>query len=190
MNGASGSVLAHSWLLCALFACSEPAVENPCPMAARPDETRAARLHARLEGTEAASYLEAEHQICFSAQGPAVVTNESVVLLPRDGDEAALAARLGHLLEHVVRGTLRDDPSETCDALANEALHREASAYALEIRLRDHFGLGRASFIDLEAAYRRGGEPAILAWLEAHPEGGAGVDALLRSYRERCEESR
>lgn len=160
-------------------------------MGAALDEPRAEQLRARLRGTEAASYLDAPHHICFSVRGPAVVVNASaVVLLPRDGDDAALAARLGHLLEHVVRGTLRDDPNASCDDLVGEALEREASAYALELRLRDRFELGPADFVDLEAAYRAEGERGILDWLVAHPEGGAGIDALARSYLERCEENR
>lgn len=193
MGTPSGSVVAHSWLVCALFACSEPPSENSeprCPMGARPDEARATRLRARLEGTEAAGYLAAEHRICFTVHGPAVVTDEGDVMLPRDERDDALAARLGHLLEHIVRGTLRNDPAASCDVLVAEALRREASAYALEIRLRDGFGLPRAPFVELETAYRATGEPGILAWLEAHPEGGAGIDALARSYHQRCEANR
>lgn len=154
-------------------------------MSSAPDESRAQALRARLTGTEAEGYLSTPHQVCFGIRGPAVVTTDGAVLLPRDGDDIALAARLGHLLEHVTRGTLR--PGTDCDALVHEALQREASAYALEIRLRDRFGLGTADFVDLETAYRREGEAGILSWLVAHPEGGAGVDALARSYQERCE---
>ena len=156
-------------------------------MSAVPDETRADRLRARLEPTEAAGYLDAPHRICFSVRGPAVVTDEGAVLLPRDEDDDALAARLGHLLEHVVRGTLSDDRSQSCDARVHRALQREASAYALELRLRDRFGLEEAPFVDVERAYRAGGEQGILSWLEANPEGGRGIDALGRSYRARCE---
>ena len=125
MGTPSGSVVAHSWLVCALFACSEPPSENSeprCPMGARPDEARATRLRARLEGTEAAGYLAAEHRICFTVHGPAVVTDEGDVMLPRDERDDALAARLGHLLEHIVRGTLRNDPAASCDVLVAEAL--------------------------------------------------------------------
>ncbi len=154
-------------------------------MSSTPDEPRAQALRERLTGTEAESYVDAPHQICFSVRDSAVVTSDGAVMLPRDGDETALAARLGHLLEHVVRGTLR--PGTDCDVLVHEALQREASAYALEIRLRDRFGLGAADFVDLETAYRREGETGILNWLIEHPEGGVGVDALGRSYQDRCE---
>ena len=157
-----------------------------CPRGWSPDPARAARLRAALTETEAVPLLEEEARWCFGPSGPSVVGDGLLYLDARQGD-AALAARAAHLLAHVRDGLGEPPPGRPCEEWVHEALGAEARAYALELRLREALGAGPAPWAFAEASEGGARAEPIRAWLEAHPEGGAGVGPLARDYRSRCE---
>ena len=67
-----------------------------------------------------------------------------------------------------------------------QAVRFEVAGWSQELRLRQELEL--AVKYPFEADWRAHGDPAIARWLWAHPDGGEGVDALLKAYRERCKE--
>lgn len=120
------------------------------------------------------------------------MTTERVALFDeRLGDEEA-AARLGHLLQHVVEGLSAEKrDGESCDEVTRRALAREASALSRELRLRRALGVDTANvryaFEEAFWAARPDDrEPLVLAYLEAHPNGAPGIDALAAGYAQRC----
>jgi hypothetical protein len=120
-----------------------------------------------------------------------VVTAESVLLLDGAQEEAAAAARMGHLLLHVAERTALDPPGDAgCEAWVDAALASEARAFALELRLRRLFGARGPSGYEFEAAYFDAApdarEALVLRYLREHPEGGPGLDGLSSGYAERC----
>lgn len=168
----------------------------PCPAGFVDQVGHADLLRARLRSTDEGRQLldalgETEVRYCFGDADVPMITDERVLVLDRDMDDAELAARTGHLLDHVVHGSpfpAEVPPGADCDALVRSALEAEARAYALELRLRRALGVGTARYaFEPEAA--RASDPAevILAYLLAHPEGGPGLDALGAGYRMRCE---
>lgn len=112
-------------------------------------------------------------------------------MLDSGQEEAAAAARMGHLLVHVAERTALDAPGEAgCDAWVDAALASEARAFSLELRLRRLFGAAEPSGFEFEAAYfdapPEAREALVLRYLREHPEGGPGVDGLASGYAERC----
>lgn len=179
---------------------AEPA--PPCPAGFVDQQARGERLLGLLATVdEGRALVDAlfgrEVRFCFGSIDVPMVAGERVLLFDARAGDAEAAARAGHLLHHVVHGAplpreiARD---AACDALVRDALRREATAYALELRLRRALGVTQARY-EFEAAYfaaadARAGERAIEAYLVAHPDGGPGIDALGAAYRERCERAR
>lgn len=201
----------RAWCACAalLAACGgdpEPAASpSPAPDSVAPDSVevscptgqvvpeREARLRALLAETEAAPLLAgaagAEVVWCFGATRPAVVMADRWLLLDAADDDAAVAARVGHLMHHVVHGSplALVEGADDCDAAVDRALRREASAYALELRLRWALDAPPSPF-EFEPTYRTDrDESAIHRYLATHPEGAPGLDALAQGYRAVCE---
>jgi hypothetical protein len=191
-------------LLALLCACgSGPAVTAECPRSGHLDPARATRLADLLRSSPegralADGWLAGVRAICFDEGTLSVVTHEHVVLLDGRMSDAEAAARLGHLLVHERDGhPMAGDigPESDCAALVHEAIGREARAYAAESRLRAAFDV-RDPVMPFEIA----GETAALAdadatarwlaYLEAHPSGAPGIDALGAGYLAQCERDR
>ncbi|MEM9073444.1 MAG: hypothetical protein AAGE52_33370 [Myxococcota bacterium] len=172
-----------------LSGCEEPKVDA-CPAGFRANPAHSERLKALLQGTEAARLLSADASVCFGP-GPSAVTEDGVVLMESEEADEGAAARLAHLLLHVVDGSpLNLSADGTCDELVDRALRAEARAYALELRLRDALRAGFSPYTDLERAFRDRGEEGIADYLRSHPRGGPGIDGLGWAYRIRCAENR
>ncbi|EYF03629.1 hypothetical protein [Chondromyces apiculatus] len=175
-------------------ACGAP--PPPCPAGLTADPPRVQRLVAQLaEVPESAAILRrlprGAPRVCFGRVPVSALTDDGVVLLDTASPDAEAAARLGHLALHAIAGSPAPHPgSPDCDAAVARALTLEARAFALELRLRRALGVTSIRY-GFEEAYWQASpearEPAILAWLTAHPSGGQGVDALGDGYRRRCE---
>lgn len=172
----------------------------PCPEGALDLPARADAIVARLASVpEGAALIEATRprlgRICFG-RGPSVLEErERHVVLDTALGPGEAAARLGHLLMHVRDGSPYA-PGADCDAVVARALDAEARAHALELELRRalsaergalSFGELEAAFWDAPASERVAG---VRAYLEAHPDGAPGIDALASGYRARCERDR
>jgi hypothetical protein len=75
----------------------------------------------------------------------------------------------------------------------SRALDREARAYALELSVSRTLEAspGRYEFeADFYAAPPADREGVVRRYLETHPNGGPGLDALASGYRQRCERDR
>jgi len=173
-----------------------------CPPGSQIDAARTAALGVRLarhpEGARLLSQAGGLRTVCYGALRHSVITEEGVVLLRSDLGQAEAAARFAHLLHHRVEGMPTiDDPADGrgCDERVAEALDREARALALELSLRQSFGVQRPVVrLGVEGRFREAEEGVRLAllrdWLEAHPDGAQGLDALATGYRRRCEHGR
>jgi hypothetical protein len=161
------------------------------------DEARARSLVARLEGAPEGAAIVGRMpagaaRVCFGKVPVSAVTPEGVVLLEVSLADAEAAARLGHLLLHVVEGSPAPRAGEAdCDAAVRRALGAEAAALGLELRLRRALGVeAPAMRYEFEEGFWGAApgdrEALVLAYLEAHPHGGPGVDALAEGYRRRC----
>lgn len=169
---------------------------GPCPHGLVESLGRAARVVAALRATdEGARWLrrlgQTEVRLCFGAVDVPVVTEDRALLLDARTDDAECAARVGHLVAHVVEGMpmpARIEADADCPALVDRALVAEAEAYAVELRLRRALGLTEPRY-EFEADFHASpqqGEATILAYLRAHPEGGPGLDGLGAAYAQRC----
>lgn len=165
----------------------------------RADEPRARGLVALLEGAPEGAAIAGRvsagaARVCFGQVPVSAVTPEGVVLLEATLADAEAAARLGHLLLHVVEGSPAPRAGEPdCEAAVRRALAAEARALAMELRLRRALGVTAPALrYEFEEDFWRAApgerEGVVLAYLEAHPHGGPGVDALAEGYRRRCRE--
>lgn len=186
--------------LLVLLACEEtpkapePAVVNRCDAPFREDAAREERIRGLLEGVEETRTLARTSAIfCFGVREISVVTTDAELMIDERPDDPEVAARVAHLLEHVARGyPMTDEPGGDCDARLETALDKEASALALELRVRRalHVTEPRTRF-DFEEDYFELTEAEatelIDRWLHDHPTGGPCVEGLAIAYRERCE---
>jgi hypothetical protein len=182
-------------LALAMAACTpSPA---PCPAGTAQDEPRAHALSRLLERTpEGAAvtrrFLTHPPQICFGRIPVSAVTADGTVLLDAALSDAEASARLAHLLLHLVEGSPAPRPGIfDCSAAVRQALAAEASALSLELRLRRELGVASPALAyEFEDDFWRAPlderEASIFSYLEAHPAGGPGVDALAEGYLRRC----
>lgn len=142
--------------LALLVGCGAPA--PPCPPGLRADAEREARLRAALaevpEGRALMDRVEGPLRVCFGHPGPGVLDEEGVLRLSGAAPPAVEAARLGHLLRHVLEGPpLPAGPAagQSCDVLVAIAMTEESAAHDLERRLRAALGVAAPLDPDLEA---------------------------------------
>jgi archaemetzincin len=183
-----------------------PRPQATCPLHAVPDDGRFARvlrLGASLDPGLPARVRAAGARPCWLPQGAPAggggVTPEALLMLDAASSDAELAARLRHLAAHLAAPFAPRtgfDPARPCDAQVAEALDGEAEALAAEVvdRVRLAVDAPRHRFA-FEAEARAAADHAarralVRRWLEAHPEGGPGVDALGEAYARRCEDAR
>lgn len=185
-----------------LAACGKEAPACPAGMATM--ETRARGLRVLLErvpeGARVIGRVPAgAARVCFGRVPVSAVTPDGTVLLEASLGDAEAAARLGHLLLHVIEGPpmpalVPAAPALSgaeCGAAVRRALVAEAGALALELGLRRALGVTAPALRyefeqDFWRAPPEAREGVILAYLESHPGGGPGIDALAESYRRRC----
>lgn len=178
--------------------CATPPEAERCPAPLQADGRRARalleRLRSRPEGDPIVARLRGRSPtICFGDPPFSAVTTDGVILMQSRLTEREAAARLGHLLVHVIEGLPMERPGPgSCEQQVDEALGAEARALAVEIRLRRALDVGPdpALRYEFEAPFWQAApdarEPVILHYLREHPDGGPGVDALASAYRQRC----
>lgn len=189
------------WGLALVFflgACQKSPTDSICRAPYEKNEDAAARLWNRLksasEGANIANRLASKPAICFGEIDHSVVTTDGIVMLDKRLDDHENAARLGHLSLHIIEGNPLDAADAgDCEARVEKALQVEAGALALELRLRREFGVNRKTyefeekFWKIEAEKR---EAFILDYLQKHPEGAPGIDALGIGYAEQCRDGK
>jgi hypothetical protein len=135
-----------------------------CPQGAMPDRKRTQEALARLRSQEAGKRLVAELGrellVCYGNVREGVLQSDGALVLQRDRSLPANAARLGHLLHHLVRGLPFDETTVStsglaCSEVAKTADEVERTAYALESELRKAFGLPPRAFEDLADDYQK-----------------------------------
>ncbi len=188
-------------LVASLAVCKGTPTPPPCPRGFSLDETRTTILLAALgrvpEGREVRDAAPNPPRVCFGPAATSVLTSEEVVLLDSALGEAEAAARLGHLLLHVKRGSPLVLPADRagCAAAVESALGVEAEALVLELHLRRALGVATPQIpYTFEGSFWEAAPEArtelVLAYLRAHPDGAPGLDALAAGYARRCREAR
>lgn len=170
----------------------------PCPAGFVDAVGERARLEERLrsvdEGAALLDGVPVNVRYCLGEIDNPVVSDGRLLVLDERVERPERAARVGHLLHHVVHGLPLPDPlpaSPDCDALVARALDREAGAYALEATLRAAFEVPPTRY-EFEPAVRaardRDARVAIVRrYLAAHPDGAPNIDPLGTAYRQRCD---
>lgn len=137
---------------------------STCPAGATlaPKRTQAVlrRLGSHAEGKGLWAALGSKPAVCYGNVQEGVLHTHGVVVLQKDHAVAANAARLGHLLLHLVHGFPLDEEQARagvagCDELVKRADRAERAAHTLENTLRLAFGLPPLAFEDLSGAYRQ-----------------------------------
>lgn len=148
-----------------------------CPPGAAldPERTRVVllRLRAQAQGAKLWAALGRPPVVCYGNVPEGILQTDGAAVLQTDRAPDANAARLAHLLHHVVHGlpfdekTVRRSPL-ACDALVSNADRAERAAHKLENQLRHAFRLPPLPFEDLSEGYRRRCEA-----LRKHPDAAA-----------------
>jgi hypothetical protein len=120
-----------------------------------------------------------------------------VLILRADAGNGETAARVAHLLRHLGGPFAPIDGFDThvpCDVQVATALHDEADALDLELRLRARFHVD-APVLRFDVQHDWDAAPDVASrerllydYLVAHPHGGGGIDALGDAYAARCAE--
>lgn len=169
---------------------------SPCPESTQPDGARLLRVVHRLahsrEGAALLRRVGHPPLTCFGPVDDGLLRSDGVLVLSNVADDAAAAARLGHLLLHQLEGFHFDDSdARPCSERIAEALTAEARAHALELRLRRALAAGgRLLPEEVESAYwMAGGDDAGVEVLRRH-FASAGPGGLADAYARRCREGR
>ncbi|RLB60602.1 MAG: hypothetical protein DRI90_13350 [Deltaproteobacteria bacterium] len=168
-----------------------------CPAGLRSDPQRAARLVELLEsvprGRDLVQDAPGPLHICFAEANTGVVRSDGVFVMDASGDEGAEAARLGHLLLHLIDGAPLSeplDPARACAVLVAEAMVAEAQAHTLELRLRRDLQVtGHLLDPALEATFwgvPEAQQVGVIHDALVQEGGGAGAPDLQRAYTIRC----
>lgn len=174
----------------------------PCPQGLREDAARESRIRALVVTLpHGADWLRAlpSARFCFGAMSVPATMEDARLVLDAHASDAETAARVKHLLAHhgepfaPVQGF---DASLPCAPQVSAALDAEARALVGEIadrarlavtvpRLRFAFGGDVERAPDDDARVR-----IVRAFLDAHPDGGGGIDALATGYAAACARAR
>lgn len=170
----------------------------PCPTGTREDAAREGRVRALLETLPDGAALSRRvpsARLCFGAQAVPATTPDRRLLLDAAAGDAESAARVRHLLAHhaapfaPVRGF---DPARPCAPQLSAALDAEARALVREVadRARLSVSAPRLPFAFSAEVLRAPDDAArvrlVRAFLDAHPAGGGGVDAVALGYAAAC----
>jgi hypothetical protein len=141
--------------------CSKTDVVSPvprCPRGATPDPRRSeatlALLRTREDGKSVLGQLACGLTICYGEVPEGIVQSDGVLVLQNSSSKPANAARVGHLLLHLLRGAPLDEVAVRagtlpCNQLAGKAREAEQQAHRFETLLRKAFGLEPLAFEDL-----------------------------------------
>lgn len=137
------------------------------------DVARGERVWRRLgdapEGARLVAALPQRPRICFADVDPSVLVGRSELLLDARLDRDAAAARVGHLVSHLVESDALEPPATgDCAAFLVAALAAETRAHQLEARLLGALGAEGAAAEMAATAARR-------------------AAAVVDGYRTRCE---
>lgn len=141
-----------------------PSPAPRCPQGATADRKRTQAVFARLRTQKAGRLLAAELGrelvVCYGDVREGVLQADGALVLQRDRSVPANAARLGHLLDHLVSGLPFDEPAVrsgklACSEVVRSAAEVERRAHKLESELRKAFGLPPLPFEDLAEEYRK-----------------------------------
>jgi len=180
--------------------CREMRAKPACPEGFAADAGRGEALVEKLEDAPGGGQIvraareTRAFSVCFGRIGVSAVTTEGAVLMDEALGREEGAARLGHLLQHVARGSPLVLPKEgSCEEATARALEKEAEALSLELMLRRALGVSAPRVrYEFEANYWSTNEkervPLVLEYLRAHPDGAPGIDALGSAYARRCRE--
>jgi len=174
----------------------------PCPQGYSENAGREERALVLLsrdpEGREAVRNASGVRgRMCFGRTEVPAVTVERTLILRRDAGDAETAARVAHLFLHLSGGFAPVDGFDAhapCDAQVATALHAEADALDLELRLRQRLHVDAPVLrFEVQAAWDAATngaarEQLLYDFLVAHPHGGGGVDGLADAYAQRCAE--
>ena len=169
-----------------------------CPIGSREDAAREARVRALLETLPDGAALSRRApavRLCFGARRVPATTPDRRLLLDAAASDAETAARVRHLLAHHAEpfAPLRGfDPARSCAPQLNAALDAEARALVREVadRVRLQVSAPRLAFAFSDEVLRASDDAArvrlVHAFLDAHPAGGGGVDAVAFGYAAAC----
>jgi len=138
--------------------------ESTCPPDAvvAPKRTQAVlrRLRSQTQGKALLAKVGRPPVVCYGNVREGILHADAVVVLQKDHAVEANAARLGHMLHHLVYGLPFDEKKVrsgrfSCDELAGTADLAERAAHALENDLRQAFRIEPLAFEDLSNAYRQ-----------------------------------
>jgi len=184
----------------AIASCRRADSNQQCPASLAKNEDRARRLWDRLDDAPDGALLMTRTSslplVCFGKVDLSVVTTEGIVLFDNRLDDDEGAARLGHLLAHIVNGMPMANPRDVdCETQVNDALQLEAQALSLELRLRKNLQRdvqkrAKRQAYEFEAGYWATEEPKreqfLWDYMRAHPNGAPGLDGLAHGYAKRC----
>lgn len=190
------------WLLpisLSIVSCRASDPVPQCPAGFAENDNRANRLWERLGKTSAAAALMARStskpRICFGPTDLSAITTERVIYFDHQLDESEGAAKLGHLFLHFVDGMPMSNPTPAdCKAQVDEALRAEAAAFSLELQLRRELAVTTKKIVyEFDAQYWAAvpdaRERLVFDYLQAHPDGAPGIDALAAGYAKQCRKS-
>lgn len=174
-----------------------PAAPAKCPARFVEDPARQARIVERLrstaEGARALDGWAGPLRMCFGPARPSALTEDGLLLMEANQDEARAAARAGHLALHLVDGLPAIVAGKgDCEGRVERALAAEARGLALELRVGRELGAPPAEGgpFEVEGVFWQAApearEAALVAYLRAHPDGAPGIDALAAGYAKRC----
>ena len=135
-----------------------------CPPGTASDDQRTQeallQLGSQNEGRRLLVAFGRTPRVCYGDAHEGSLQTDGALMLQRDRPLAANAARLGHLLHHLVRGLPLDETTVRastlpCGELVRKADLAEQTAHQLESDLRRGFGLPPLPFEDLRDQYRQ-----------------------------------
>jgi hypothetical protein len=194
------SLVCYALISLSIVSCRASDPVALCPATFTQNNERAKTLWKRLGQTSSAAALMrrgvSKPPICFGQTDISTITTTGVIYFDDKLDESEGTARLGHLFTHFVDGMPMAKPRSTdCEAQVDEALRAESAALSIELQLRKELAVtNRRIQYPFEGPYwatvpdKR--EALIFDFLQAHPDGAPGIDALAAGYAKRCREAK
>jgi hypothetical protein len=175
----------------------------PCVAEMREDPRREARIRALVAtlpgGIERLRVVTAA-RFCFGDRFDVpATTRDGRLELDARASDAETAARVSHLLAHHVAPfppVTGFDPAQPCAPQVSAALDAEAAALVQELADRQRLSVSapRLEFAFAAEVERAADDAArvriVRAFIDVHPDGGGGIDALATGYASTCARAR